>query len=440
LNWTTIFSADAAARPARARDGALRGAVLFLGLFCLLLVPAAINGFPLVMDDSIAYSGEGAHWMRPKTAAVAAALFYEHLGYWSLPLLNALLVAAAWTSFVRSFELGAASYLALPLSALALTPLYASAVLVDVWFLAAVLFGAVAMKRSSFALAVLAGAILSSHGSGAPLFVVFGLCAAIAFRRPRLLAVALVSAATAVAVNAALDARYSPGVPRLEKTFLSSRLFSADPELLVRECQRSGKTVLCEGATLIAALKDQPEHSGRRDFHWDMARRFSPAFDLAEFEAEHATPIILDAATSKPFETAALVMSDFFSFYFPETRSDFIAGLSEPMPEAFARSRQAARAMESAPAEGIATTLRYLLYLTVICSIALNRNRLGAEGGRWIAVLLLLCLANDLLFAVLSGPPDRYHHRVLGLLAAASMLAVRRDATGDPSVPARAWR
>ena len=165
MNQATILSRSASTTGGSATTGALGGLVLFASLFCLFLLPAVINGFPLVMDDSIAYSGEGAHWMRPKTAAVAAGTLYPYLGYWSLPLLNALLVASAWTAFARTFELGRAACLVLPLSLLALTPLYTSAVLVDVWFLAAVLLSAVAMKRSSFVLAVGAGVLLSSHMS-----------------------------------------------------------------------------------------------------------------------------------------------------------------------------------------------------------------------------------------------------------------------------------
>ena len=41
-----------------------------------------------------------------------------------------------------------------------------------------------------------------------------------------------------------------------------------------------------------------------------------------------------------------------------------------------------------------------------------------------ITLIILLCLANDVSFALLSGPPDRYHHRILALLATTAMIAL----------------
>jgi hypothetical protein len=425
VNRATILSAETAENEPTAGAEAFRWPLLFAGLFCLFLLPAVINGFPLVMDDSIAYSGQGVHWMRSKTAAVIAAPFYSLLGYWGLPILNALLTAGAWTVFSREFRLGPVAFVAVPLSILALQPIYASAVLVDIWFFCAILFAIVAMKRPSSALAILSGILLSSHGSGILLLVPFAIAATITFRRSRYLAIAGLSIVAAFAVNMALDLRFHPDKPRLEKTFLSGRLFSAYPELLERECRRSGDNVLCDAARLVADLKAQPENAGRRDFFWDVERRYGSAFDLATFEREHATSIILDAATWKPLNMAGLVIVDFTSFYLPQTRFDFISTLSSPMPAAFGQSTQAVGSMESGVAQAAATALRYLLYAGVIFILVRNRKRLGGDDGRWIAVLLALCLANDALFAALSGPPDRYHHRILGFLAMVALLAFR---------------
>jgi hypothetical protein len=47
-----------------ARTVSAREIGCFLLLFVVLLGPALINAFPLVMEDSIAYSGQGAQWMR----------------------------------------------------------------------------------------------------------------------------------------------------------------------------------------------------------------------------------------------------------------------------------------------------------------------------------------------------------------------------------------
>jgi hypothetical protein len=51
----TVAMERQAARSVSARE---------IGCFFGLLAPARINAFALVMEDSIAYSGQGAQWMR----------------------------------------------------------------------------------------------------------------------------------------------------------------------------------------------------------------------------------------------------------------------------------------------------------------------------------------------------------------------------------------
>ena len=399
-------------------------AALFLALVAILLLPAWLNGFPFVMSDSIAYSGQGVNWMRSKTSAVAIAPLYRVLGYWALPVANAILAAAAWLVLARLFALGRLAFLAIPLAILALQPLYASAVIVDIWFFCAVVFGFGAMVWSSPFLALLAGILLSAHGSGILLFVPSAILAALVFRRLRFLIFAALAVGCAIAVTAALDLRYHPDQPRLEKTFFASRLFSAFPDLLRDECARSGDEVLCRGAERVEALRAMPEHAGRRDFFWELTREFQPDFDLSDFEREHALPIVLNGLGSQPFDVLALVVTDFASFYRPETTFDFLGRPDETMPDGFSRSAQAAGAMQTAFVQQAASLARVLLYIITLSTLLLFWRKSEPDAKRWIVLLLLLCLGNDLLFATLSGPPDRYHHRILPLLAAVALIAL----------------
>jgi hypothetical protein len=417
-----ITNTTGATAPGRAL-GLPAQATLFLSLVAILLLPAWLNGFPFVMSDSIAYSGQGVNWMRSKTAAVAIAPLYRLLGYWALPSVNVVLAAAAWLALARVFHFGRLAFLAIPLAILALQPLYASAVIIDIWFFCAVAFGLGAMVWSSPLLALVTGILLSAHGSGILLFLPFAILAALVFRRPRFLVFSALAVGCAVAVTAALDMRYHPDQPRLEKTFFASRLFSAFPELLRDECMRSDDDVLCRGAGRVEALRAMPEHAGRRDFFWELTREFQPEFNLSNFESEHALPIILDALDSRPADVLGLVTTDFASFYAPDTTFDFLARPDETMPDGFARSAQAAGAMQSAVTERAASVARILLYLVTLSALLLFWRKAEPDAKRWIVLLLLLCLANDALFAILSGPPDRYHHRILGLLAATALIA-----------------
>jgi hypothetical protein len=121
-----------------ARKVSAREIGCFLLLFVVLLAPALINAFCLVMEDSIAYSGQGPHWMRGKSAAVLVALPYRLAGYWALPLINCAMNAAAWILLLRIFSIRPNPFLVLLLACVSLQPLYASAVLVDAWFFPAV--------------------------------------------------------------------------------------------------------------------------------------------------------------------------------------------------------------------------------------------------------------------------------------------------------------
>jgi hypothetical protein len=70
----------------------------------------------------------------------------------------------------------------------------------------------------------------------------------------------------------------------------------------------------------------------------------------------------------------------------------------------------------------VATALRYACYLTFLVSLWFGWRVAPASLRKVIAGAVRLLIANDAMFAILSGPPDRYHHRALPLLAAAALL------------------
>ena len=402
-------------------------ALLGLCLMVLFLLPALLNSFPWVMDDSIAYSGQGVNWMRAKTAAVLVAPLHSLIGYWALPVFNAVVNAAAWMLLIRSFDLRGV-WLIPPLALLALQPLYTSAVLVDAWFFAAVVFLIVSIRNRSPFLALSAGILFSGHASGLILALLMAVFVAVFFGVRKALMMPVLAIVTTISVSSLLDAKYFPDTPSLGRTFLAARLFSVEPELLRAECRRTGKTVLCDAAGFIEEIRMRPENAGRRDFFWDLMRAFPGRFELAAFERDHAWPVIQTAVTKMPFETAEIILRDFASFYGTGTRLDFIARLNEPMPEPFASSWQARGVWEEDGHLAVLTGLRLLLYTCLALALVVGWRASSGELRRWLFVILLICLANDALFAIVSGPPDRYHHRILPLLAAAiSLLLLAQD-------------
>lgn len=398
----------------------------FLALTGLFLLPAIINGFPFVMEDSIAYSGEGAHWMRPATATVLAAPLYHLIGYWSLPVITALLSAAAWVAFCSEFKCRRWLPLAAPLAVISLQPIYTSAVLVDALFFPAIVFMVLAIRRKSPAFAFIAGCLLSSHGSGVILATVLTLVT-FAFLRSRApLIFGGLAVLTALVVGVALHTHFANGLPNLGKTFLAGRLFSVDPTLLGKECQRSGDQSLCSAESELEAIKTLPGNKNRRDLFWDVRNRMGERFDLVNFERNHALPVIWQGLTGQPARFAAIILEDWLSFYLPRTRFDFRPSLGEPMPAAYYKSLQSKGMMQSNAIRSSATWMRYTFYLTLAFGLFATRKVLSRTEWHWVAAILLLCLANDLLFAIVSGPPDRYHHRILPVAALAALLGLAR--------------
>ena len=407
-------------------------AALFLVLFLVLLSPAILNGFPLVTWDSIAYSGQGVHWMRAKFPAVILTLPYAVAGYWASPIFNCAINAAAWLLLLRTFNLRPNIAALIGLVLASLQPLYASAVLVDAWFFPAIILLVSALRHPPLFVGALAGLLLSSHGSGAVLSLVFAVLAFGIVRTKRVAFSAMSAAIVAFGANVLLDATVNPETPRLAMTFPAARVFSVQPELLAREADRSGNPVLETAAKQVAKLKMLPENRNRRDLFWDVWKQSDGDFDLVAFENDHAIPILRDALTHKPMPLAVGIVQDFFSYYGPETRFDFQPVLTETFPSGFDSSRQAQGSFVAPSTEWIATAFRYTIYLAFIGGVFIGWKRISPETRRWVLVLALLALANDGLFAILSGPPDRYHHRILPLLAVATLLLIspRTDGAG----------
>ncbi|WP_290490274.1 hypothetical protein, partial [Hyphomonas sp. UBA2654] len=103
-------------------------AIWFYALFAVLILPAVLNGFPLVMSDSIAYSGKGANWFRGKFPALLLTLPYKLVGYWAMPILNSAMVAGAWILLFRVYDIRPSRLVLCILIVLSLQPIYTSAV------------------------------------------------------------------------------------------------------------------------------------------------------------------------------------------------------------------------------------------------------------------------------------------------------------------------
>ena len=138
----------------------------------------------------------------------------------------------------------------------------------------------------------------------------------------------------------------------------------------------------------------------------------------------------------EPVPLARTIFLDFLSYYGPATQFDFQPVLSEPFPESFYASHQAKGFFAAVPVELGATILRYGCYLVFAAALFFGWRRTGADIRRTIIGIGLIAIANDALFALLSGPPDRYHHRILPLLAIGTVLLISGSVKQPVEAPA----
>lgn len=376
------------------------------------------------MSDSITYSGKGANWFRGKFPALLLTLPYKLVGYWAMPILNSAMAAGAWILLLRVYDIRPSRRVLCILIVLSLQPIYTSAVLVDAWFFPAVILLLSARRLPEIYVGILAGLIFSGHGSGQIFALVVAVLAAVLFRSRRQVVAGLVAAVIAFGANLLLDAMIMPETPRLSKTFPAARVFSVQPELLQREAGRSGNLVQSEAADEVARIKTYRENKGRRDLFWDVWKTSEGEFDLARFEEHHALPILKVAFMFEPVPLARTIFLDFLSYYGPETQFDFQPVLSESFPERFYASHQAKGFFAAVPVELAATILKYGCYLAFAAALVFGWRQAGADIHRTIMGMGLIAIANDALFALLSGPSDRYHHRILPLLAVGTVLLI----------------
>ncbi|WP_290495539.1 hypothetical protein [Hyphomonas sp. UBA4494] len=334
------------------------------------------------------------------------------------------MAAGAWILLFRVYDIRPSRIVLCILIVLSLQPIYTSAVLVDAWFFPAIVLLLSARKLPEIYVGILAGLLLSGHGSGQIFALVFAVLAAVLFRSRRQVVAGMVAAVIAFGTNVLLDAMIMPETPRLSKTFPAARVFSVQPELLQREADRSGNLVLSKAANEVVRIKTYPENKGRRDLFWDVWKTSEGEFDLAKFEEHHSLPILKDAFMFEPVPLARTIFLDFLSYYGPATQFDFQPVLSEPFPERFYASHQAKGFFAAVPVELAATILRYGCYLAFAAALFFGWRRTGADIRRTIIGIGLIAIANDALFALLSGPPDRYHHRILPLLAIGTVFLI----------------
>jgi hypothetical protein len=398
------------------------GLVLLTAVF---MAPAFGNLAPLLMEDSVAYSGANFHWMRSRIPTLLASGLYQLIGIWALPFINSLLNASAWLILRQWLGLKISIWFIAIIAAASLSPLYTSAVLVDSWFFPATVFLIYGMEKNHRLLIAFAAVLFAAHGSSLILVPVLLILYSIIWRRwPQIWNVFLVFVVV-FGSNTLIDRLCCSSMPRLSTIFVASKAFSADPNLLTLRAIETGDPDVAYAAKYMqtAAARDELA-KGRKDLFWDIWNSDRQRFDIIAFEKKHAGPIVIEAILHRPLLLIRSGIQDFISYYAWPATLDFRAAHETPWPDILARSWQSSGVFES-------TFLSYLtgsLSLGIVAAAAffglVNHHKITVEQKAFVLLAIVMILANDLVFAFLSGPPDRYHHRALPLAGATIIIFI----------------
>lgn len=420
-----------------------RPVLIFTTLFLILALPMAINGYPLVMEDTAAYAGYTLDYtQRPLLPALWMGAGYSLVGFWALPIFNCALNAFAWVMLIRSYELKVPVFVLFGLIVLSLQPLYTSAGLVDAWFFPAVVFTLVGALKKKIIWIVFSGLLLSSHGSGVYLFLPMAVIVLLVMRDKLLAGGFLLAVIISFCTQLALTQIYQDGEPLMSEAFLAGRFISAEPRLLMEYAETVEDEGIQAASEFVTDFDTETSASVYGITVWEIWRGTSGKFNLKEFQDNHAGTLIVNGITDYPVEIIGAILKDWASFYVGGTHLDFISKLNdatmeETLPEAYYSSLQWQGFWIDKKTGAAITIMRITLYAVLMLIILRYYRALAKHSIALIVCLFLLILGNDLFFAIVSGHPDRYHHRSLVFFAVICALVISAMADAERTISVR---
>lgn len=430
---------------------------VFVVSFAACLSVALINGYPLLFPDSYSYLGfdpwSGVYSPRSITLGFFARTFYPIFGVWSVILIQATVVSYLMSLFSAQYLAGGRT---LELSALIVfsqLPFFVSFAMADVWFVIFVLAFLFLIKTFRWPPLLILAFAITVHGSHLYIFITSAILALLIFKgKFHILKITI-----AAILLASIFTTFVNGLMGYDKnskitwSFLGSKILTQIPDAIDYKCADDPSFLMClHRENIQKGILNRYIDNDPAGFLWD-DQSFFAIVDKSELTTA-SRELFIYTLLNLPEAFTKATISDFLMLFISECGIDFRAlneaesGITPDIPgapllpnELIANNAEYERTLQAAgiwgqESQGGLMLKIFRLTTYVLCAIGLLLSfflRLQ-EAIKVGLFCILVFLANDLLFAAVSGPYPRFHNRGLFLLVIPALMTIseirkRRD-------------
>jgi len=421
---------------------------LFLASFAASISVALLNGYPLMFPDSYGYLGFdpwiGSSSLRQVTLDLLARLFYPLFGAWSVVLIQTTVFAYLATLFASSYLARITAFELAVMIVISQLPLYTALAMADIWLVILVLAYLYLLKAFHWPSLLILAVAITVHGSHFYIFIAAIATALLLFPgRVYNLKVSLSALLLAFLFTISVNGLTEHDSSReLSWILVGSKILMQDPEAIDLKCTEDPAFLMCAHRENIQqASNDWCTDLLPDCFLWREQSFFKKA-DQKELNTA-SRELFLFTLLNRPGAFIKNTLSDIFMLNAP-----ICSAVGQPLEESwpdiepaligtpihqfgvrtdnpdYARTLQAAGTWTGPRVCSARNGLKILGYMIGIVGMLILfvlRSRAAIKLGLFCITVLL---ANDLLFAALSGSYQRYHDRALFLLLVPALLAM----------------
>lgn len=427
-------------------DVSRNGIEIFLLVLIASLSVVLINGYPLLFPDSYGYLGFdpmiGTQSGRTITLDFIARPLYPLLGIWSVIFLQAtafsylmVVFATQYLTRIRAVEIAV-------MIIISQLPFYVGFVMADAWLIISVLAFLSLYKEFRWPTLLILAVAITVHGSHLYIFIASSLAALFLFQdRAKVLKNSLLSILLASAFTGGVNVLMEHDRSReLSWSLVGSKILVQMPTAIDRKCAEVSDFLMCAYRDNIQAGASDWCYTDPDCYVWNQ-QSFFKKVDRLELNAA-SKELFFFVLLNMPNTFIKAAAADIVNFYGTECSKvspllPVKPGIESTLAGApmhvhgqmiknpdYERSLQAAGKLHTSQICHIRVAGKLITHTLGALGIALLlilRSWTAAKVGVFCIVVLL---ANDVLFAALSGNYPRYHDRALFLLTIPALLAI----------------
>jgi len=426
MNWTQFLPGNSLSRSFTIQN------VPYIAFFWLVIVVtllsvAIINTFPFYFPDSAGYDGFAADTLRSPVPGELAHLIYGWTGPWSLPIISSAILATVIIRCIFDFQSSISLMAVLIVLILSGTTFFSSVILSDVWIVSAVGSTLALSKRLSLTALMLGAVSVSGHSANFPIIVATAV-PIVLYSREKFTLMLRYAIMILLSCFILLVSNYLASGTMFPETFsssiIASKILNDVPEALFDLCAQKPEGALCD------RIEEVREHA-----HTDSSY-FIWASDVGyPTLRQYSWPLAYVAVTRHAYEFLRATFNDFLRAYSPSLGIGVSGYMIRTPTDSYAyRLIDADTGWLSRAGFFNSSMFRrafYLIHLAFYFGLlALTASAFRSQDRYRGLFLALICavLANDLVFAAISGMWGRYHFRIVGIVLFALIISCGRKA------------